>query len=174
METHTKHDHKAAQENIAKIGVLIADDDRRIAGIVSEVLKKVGFKRLYTATDGSTALEILHKEKIDLLITDWRMEPMDGISLVKYLRTAEHSPNRFMPIIMLTGNAEREHVEEARDIGITEFVTKPFSAKTLFNRLMAVIDNPRSFVLNKNFVGPDRRRRNVPPPDHKEKRTPPE
>lgn len=164
MDTSGKHDLKSVQENIAKIGVLIADSDRRIAGIVREVLESLGFKRIFTTRDGAEALEIIRKEKIDMLITDWRMAPMDGINLVKYLRTADDSPSRFMPIIMLTGNVEREHVEEARDVGVTEFVLKPFSAKTLFNRITTVIENPRSFVMNKNYVGPDRRRRNALPP----------
>lgn len=172
METFNKNDLKTAQENIAKIGVLIADDDRRMANIVREVLESLGFKKIHQAADGFKALETIKKEKIDLLITDWRMEPMDGINLVRYLRTSPDSPNRFMPIIMLTSNVEREQVEVARDVGITEFVAKPFSAKTIFNRVIAVIDNPRSFVMNKTYTGPDRRRRNLPPPDHKEKRTP--
>ncbi len=165
-----KSELKTAVENIAKIGVLIADDDHRIAKIVRDVLELLGFKRIYLAKDGSEALELMNKEKIDMLITDWRMSPMNGIGLVKYIRTNDNSPNRFIPIIMLTGNVEREHVEIARDVGVTEFLAKPFSAKTICSRIIALIDNPRSFVMNKTFVGPDRRRRNVAPPDSVEKR----
>ncbi len=154
---------------LANIKVLVADDDHRIAHIIRQILESLGFKEIRIARDGAYALRVLNSERIDMLITDWQMSPMDGISLVKFLRSDE-SPNRFMPIIMLTGNAEREHVEVARDAGVTEFTVKPFSAKTLCDRIMLLIDNPRSFILTKRFVGPDRRRRRVAPPDGIEKR----
>jgi len=161
---------KKAFGNLAKVGVLIADGDRRIAMVVREVLESLGFAAIHLAHDGGEAIQIMNKERIDMLITDWRMAPMDGISLVKYLRTDKDSPNRFVPIIMLTGYVGKEHVEIARDVGVTEFVVKPFSAKTLCDRIVLLIDNPRGFVMNKNFVGPDRRRRQVLPPDKMEKR----
>lgn len=157
--------------SIADVRVLIADDDRRIALIVRQVLESLGFKEIRTAKDGESTLAILAHDHVDMLITDWHMTPMDGVSLIKFLRTSDQSPNRFIPIIMMTGNAEREHVEIARDVGVTEFVVKPFSAKTLCDRIMLLIDNPRSFVMSKRFVGPDRRRRALVPPDGKEKRT---
>lgn len=166
----TKSVPKAAAACLANIKVLIADDDRRIALIVRQVLESLGFKEIQTARDGEAALGILAGGSVDMLITDWQMTPMDGISLVKFLRTSEDSPNRFIPIIMLTGNAEREHVEMARDVGVTEFVVKPFSAKTLCDRIVLLIDNPRSFIMSKKFVGPDRRRRNTSPGDGIEKR----
>lgn len=156
---------------IADIRVLIADDDRRIALIVRQVLESLGFKEISTAKDGESALALLNSDRVDMLITDWHMTPMDGISLIKHLRTSDDSPNRFMPIIMMTGNAEREHVEVARDAGVTEFVVKPFSAKTLCDRIMLLIDNPRSFIRSKRFVGPDRRRRTTGAPDGAERRS---
>jgi two-component system, chemotaxis family, chemotaxis protein CheY len=160
-------DHAA---RLAQIGVLIADEDRRIALIVRSVLESLGFYIIHLVPDGQQALEKLRAEKIDMVITDWQMSPMNGISLVKYLRTAEDSPNRFIPIIMLTGNADRHHVEAARDIGVTEFVVKPFSARTLCDRIVLLIDNPRSFIMSGRFTGPDRRRRSGTPPDGREKR----
>jgi DNA-binding response OmpR family regulator len=137
---------------------------------VRDVLESLGFKHIHIVNDGSVALKYLKAEKVDMIITDWKMEPMDGINLVKYMRMSDDSPNRFIPIIMLTGKAEREDVEIARDVGVTEFVVKPFSAKTLCSRISLVIDNPRSFIMSKIFTGPDRRRRILPPPDGAEKR----
>lgn len=161
---------KDARDRISQVGVIIADDDRRISVIVREVLESLGFKNIYLSNDGSDALRIIRKEKIDMLITDWKMSPMDGINLVKFIRTSDESPNRLLPIIMMTGNVEREQVEIARDVGITEFVIKPFSAKTLMSRIVMLIEHPRSFIISKKFIGPDRRRRNLPPPDNTEKR----
>ena len=168
--TARKNSSKNLASRLSQVGVLIADDDARIAHIVRKVLESLGFAHIYMARDGEHALKILQTEKIDLVITDWQMAPMDGISLVKYLRTTEESPNRIIPIIMLTGNADRIQVEVARDCGVTEFVVKPFSAKTLCDRIVALIENPRSFIMSKGFTGPDRRRRAASPPDGSEKR----
>lgn len=161
---------KDVAERLAQIRVLIADGDRRIALIIHEVLSSIGFRLLHIARDGSHALQILASEDIHMVITDWQMSPMDGMTLVQYLRRSPDSPNRFIPIIMLTGNADKTHVETARDSGVTEFVVKPFSAKTLFNRVQALIEEPRSFILCKAFIGPDRRRRSGDAPQGKEKR----
>ncbi|MEI7669218.1 MAG: response regulator [Pseudomonadota bacterium] len=169
-KTITKNDLKKAVEKLGKIKVMVVDDDSRIAFIVREILESIGFTNNCFAKNGEDALRIIASEKIDMVITDWRMSHMDGISLIKHLRTSENSPNRFMPIIMLTANVEREHVEMARDSGVTEFVIKPFSAKTLCDRIALLIENPRGFIMSKAFVGPDRRRRTMLPPDNIEKR----
>jgi len=161
---------KDVRERISQVGIVIADDDRRISVIVREVLESLGFRNIHLTNDGSNALRIIRKEKIDMLITDWKMSPMDGINLAKYIRTSDESPNRLLPIIMMTGNVEHEHVTIARDVGITEFVIKPFSAKTLMSRIIMLIEHPRSFIISKKFIGPDRRRRNTVPPDNTEKR----
>lgn len=65
---------------------------------------------------------------------------------------------------MLTGYTEHQQVVEARDAGVNEFLAKPISAKPLYQRLAAIIDNPRSFVRTKSYFGPDRRRQNLGPP----------
>ncbi len=75
------------------------------------------------------------------------------------VRTGKDSPNPFVPIIMTTAYAEKQRVMEARDIGITEFIAKPLSAKTLMARITAVIEHPRPFVRSPRYFGPDRRRR---------------
>jgi DNA-binding response OmpR family regulator len=78
--------------------------------------------------------------------------------------------NTYIPIIMLTGKAERADVEAARDVGVTEFLVKPFSAKSLYERLVLVIENPRSFIISQTYVGPERRRRTDIPPNGNERR----
>jgi two-component system, chemotaxis family, chemotaxis protein CheY len=167
---NSKQAIKEAIERLGDIKIMIADDDHRIAGIIKEILATIGFKGVVAVRNGEDALRLMRTENIDILITDWRMTPMDGISLIKYIRNNENSPNRFLPIIMLTGNVEREQVEIARDSGITELVIKPFSAKTLCDRIALLIEHPRGFVVTKGFVGPDRRRRLISPPDNCEKR----
>ncbi len=74
------------------------------------------------------------------------------------VRTGKDSPNPFVPIIMTTAYADKQRVMEARDVGITEFIAKPLSAKTLMGRITAVIEHPRAFVRSARYFGPDRRR----------------
>jgi two-component system chemotaxis response regulator CheY len=93
------------------------------------------------------------------LIVDWEMEPMDGMELVEKIRNDSASPDRFMPIIMVTAHSERPRIIAARDAGINEFVMKPVSARTLFSRLNAVIEHPRRYVRAGEYFGPDRRRK---------------
>lgn len=155
---------------LAKINVLIVDDDAQMNKVVRDVLEGLGFEKILIAKDGSAALRTLKQRNVDLVITDWQMEPLDGIDFVRYIRTSPDSPSRYLPIIMLTGRAEREHVELARDVGVTEFVVKPFSVNTLVERLIQLIENPRSFIITKDFKGPDRRRRMGPLPTGNERR----
>ena len=63
---------------------------------------------------------------------------------------------------MMTGHSERSRVVEARDAGVTEFVAKPLTAKSVLERMQAVIFHPRPFVRTATYFGPDRRRRDDP------------
>ncbi|MCP5361926.1 MAG: response regulator [Hyphomicrobiales bacterium] len=116
------------------------------------------------------AQEALGHEKYDLLITDWEMPEMTGLELVQYIRSHPKALNFFVPIIMLTGRAERENIERARDAGITEFLAKPFTIEDLRKRIISVVETPRPFVLSRSYNGPCRRRHNKPPPGGIERR----
>lgn len=156
---------------LAKIEVMIVDQDLQISSLVREVLRYIGFDLITIMSDGKAAAEELLTREYDLLITDWHMERLNGLELVHKIRTAPNSPNAYLPVIMLTGKAERSDVEAARDAGITEFLVKPFSAKSLYERLVLVIENPRSFIISQQYVGPERRRRTDIPPQGIDRRT---
>ena len=98
------------------------------------------------------------------------MEPGDGFDLVDMIRNEPDSPNRYLPVIMLTGHSEKERVEMARDHGVTEFLVKPVTPKDLLARVLAIIENPRPFVRSTDYFGPDRRRRESPDYDGPERR----
>lgn len=157
---------------LAAVKVLVADRDARTASLVHSVLFSFGFQTIELATSGNAALEALRTHKFDLIITEWNLAPVDGVELVKAIRSAKNDLRlrRDIPIIMLTAKADMDSVQVARDAGITEFMVKPFSARTLSNRLVQVIDNPRAFVEAAGYVGPCRRRREGPPPGVEERR----
>jgi DNA-binding response OmpR family regulator len=87
------------------------------------------------------------------------MEPTDGLTLTQRIRKDPGSTNKQTPIILMTGFSHKMRVESARDAGVTEFITKPFTAKDLYKRIEEVIERPRQFVDSGSFLGPDRRRR---------------
>src|SRR6201996_6115927 len=78
------------------------------------------------------------------------------------VRNAPDSKNPYLPIVMMTGHSEKSRVVKARDAGVTEFVAKPLTAKSVLERLRAVIYPPRPFVRSATYFGPDRRRRDDP------------
>ncbi len=142
----------------ADIVIGIADPDTRMAQLVRRVLLTLGSKRIFIVRDGQEMVDMVREERVDMVITEWEMTRMNGIELTQYLRRSLDSPNRMMPIIMLTAKNDTHDIRTARDSGISEYLIKPFSAKTLMERVYAVVEDPRALILSKNFVGPDRRR----------------
>lgn len=130
--------------------------------VVRRVLNSLGAREVRECTDGADALKNLQTFSPDIIITDWSMEPLDGIELTRMIRTASDSLDPYVPIIMLTAFSEQSRIVEARDAGVNEFVVKPISVNTLFSRIQAVIEKPRSFIRTKSFFGPDRRRKDMP------------
>jgi CheY-like chemotaxis protein len=144
------------------INILLVDPDKELSMIIKQVLRSLGFTKIYTASDGSLALSMMDRFSIDLVITDLEMQPVGGIEFIRHVRRDAHSPNPCIPIIMLTAQARRAYVEAARDSGMTEFLAKPFTAKDLCQRIIKVIDSPRDFVATPVYMGPDRRRKKTP------------
>lgn len=139
--------------------VLIVDDMKPMLNVTSSILKIFGFREIYTAQNSDEAFEKFCRYSPDIVVTDWLMEPHDGMELTRRIRQDDSSPNKFVPIILMTGYSAKFRVMEARDRGVTEFLVKPFSAKDLYNRIEQLVEKPRKFVDSKQFFGPDRRRR---------------
>jgi len=146
---------------LRSVRVLVADDQDFIRSLLRHILGVLGCTNITDAESGEKAWEIICGSPPDLLIVDWEMAPMGGLDLVRKIRFDPNSPDRFMPIIMITAHSERPRIIEARDAGVNEFVMKPVSAKTLFSRLNAVIEHPRRFIRTAEYFGPDRRRKRV-------------
>lgn len=160
----------AIRNALRQIRLLIVDDDSHVTGLLRDVLRSLGFSHMDIVGDGAAAIKKMQLHYYDLIICDWKMKPMDGLTFTRYIRTSPDSPNRFISIIMLTGYSDAEHVQVARDAGVTEFLVKPFRIESLCNRIRSVAERPRTFVISGNYTGPDRRRRHVTPPDGVEKR----
>lgn len=155
---------------LAELRVLLVDDNADMRALVKSLIHAMGIKKVVECSDGSEALHELKIQTYDLIITDWVMQPIDGIEFVKMIRTAPDSPCPKANIIMLTGKTGLDDVMEARDAGITEFLAKPISAEKLYTRIISVLKSPRFFVTEKAYTGPDRRRNRSGSYDREERR----
>lgn len=147
--------------NFQKLSVLIVEDTVPMLNLITAVLDTLGIGRIYTASSGEKGFIRFCQEKPDIVITDWHMQPVSGIDLLKMIRTHKKSPNRYTPVIMITGYNAMQRIAEARDNGATEFLVKPFSANDLARRIAHVISKPRDFIDAQEYFGPDRRRRKM-------------
>ena len=144
-----------------KLTVLVVEDTIPMLKLVSSVLDTLGVGQVYTAAEGSEGYDAFCMYNPDIVITDWHMKPTSGIDLVEHIRNKEDSPNRTVPIVMMTGFSAMPRVAQARDTGVTEFLVKPFSANDLARRIAYVINKPRDFIETNDYFGPDRRRRKI-------------
>lgn len=139
--------------------ILVVDDNHHMRKLVTEILRAIGVGDVIEAIDGSDALNLMRHHPPDIIITDFVMEPTDGVKFVHTVRNSDDSPCPMVPVIMMTGHSEISRVCEARDAGVTEILTKPISARGVLERIAQVIENPRPFVRAETYFGPDRRRK---------------
>lgn len=145
--------------DFSALDVLIVEDHAPMRRILKSVLEQFGITKVREAADGAAAISLFAAYRPDLMITDYRMDPMDGVELTRSIRDGETPLSPFMPIIMVSAYSELERIFMARDAGINEFLAKPISAKLLYYRIRTVVEKPRQFVRTGDFFGPDRRRR---------------
>ena len=139
--------------------ILVVEDNQPMLEITKALLATFGVGNVMGSKDGDAGFEACCDYNPDIIITDWMMKPIDGISFARRVRNDSRSPNPFVPIILMTGFSEKRRVIQARDAGITEFLVKPFTARDLFKRISQIIERPRQFVRSEDFFGPDRRRK---------------
>ena len=142
--------------------ILLVDDNHHMRVLLTEILRAIGVKHVYEANDGAEALQVMRSNPIDIIMSDLAMQPLDGIDFVRLLRNSPDSPNPMAPVIMITGHSTHRRVQEARDVGVNEFLSKPVTARGVLERIAQVVDNPRAFVRTPAYFGPDRRRRADP------------
>jgi len=147
---------------LEQLRFLLVDDNHHMRAIVSTILKGVGVRHVHEAMDGAEALQVVRDRAVDIAIVDFKMAPLDGVQFTQLVRKSPDSADPFLPIIMLTGFAERHRVFEARDAGVTEIVVKPVTARSLLDRINTVIFKPRPFIRAGDYFGPCRRRRDDP------------
>ncbi len=145
-------------QRFAAAKILVVDDEHFMRKVLRALLTSIGVIEIYEASNGEDGLELIRCKAPDVVLLDWKMPGMDGPSFVRMVRSPGTFPYPNVPIIMLTGHAERSRVVEAVQIGVNEFLLKPVSTKALQDRLLAVLTNPRPVMQHGSYYGPTPRK----------------
>ncbi|MGB0684140.1 MAG: response regulator [Magnetovibrionaceae bacterium] len=161
--------------NLERLNIMLVEDNSFVRNCMEDLLRHFGCKRITSFENGQASIEFLRGMTpgtggFDIIISDLVMAPINGLLLLRWVRSAKESPDRFTPFIMLSGAADKEYVHASRDLGVTEFLAKPFSAESVYKRLLEVIDHPRQTVTTHSYLGPDRRRQDFDPPNNEDRR----
>jgi two-component system chemotaxis response regulator CheY len=144
---------------LEKLRVLVVDDHEVMHKILLTILNGLGIGRIVSVANPDEALKEMRRAPPDIVFLDWMLGGQDGLRFVRFIRRLPDAMNPYVPIIMMTGHGDIDHVMRARDAGVTEFLVKPISPLAVAQRLETVIHHPRPFIRAQNYVGPDRRRR---------------
>lgn len=139
-----------------RMTVLLVEPHQLVRRILRDILRGLGVGSSVAVDTIEDAYRHLADAPVDLIFTDWS-SATDAIALLRLVR-AEDSPNPFVPVVVMSAYGDRDHVRAARDLGINEYMLKPFAPQTVASHLRAVARQPRMFVRSGNFFGPDRRR----------------
>jgi two-component system chemotaxis response regulator CheY len=119
--------------------ILAVDDSMVIRRIIQGAVETLGYDCL-TASNGKEALAVLeeHAETVALVTLDWNMPEKDGLSTLKEIRTRWPQ----LPVMMVTTEAERQHIIEAIQLGARQYLTKPFTPEDLLTKMMGCLEAP--------------------------------
>ncbi len=139
--------HTAFGRTLDSLDVVVVEDSRPMQTIFRSVLSACGVARLRVYDRAEQALKDMLVEPPQVLITDWRMDPMSGFRLVRIIRHKDLAPLCFTPAIMVTGHATRDLVDRAFRIGVHQIMVKPLAPAALHKRLLCLLSDPRAFAL---------------------------
>ena len=122
----------------SQLKILMVDDFPTMRRIVKTLLRQLGYTNVVEAEDGLEALTKLKEEKIDLVLLDWNMPKMNGMAVLKAMRSDDEL--RHVPVVMVTAESKQQDVLEAIKAGVDNYVVKPFTADTLEEKIRLVLD----------------------------------
>ncbi|MBP8626577.1 MAG: response regulator [Syntrophorhabdaceae bacterium] len=111
------------------MNVLVVDDFSTMRKIIKNVLKQIGIESVVEAENGKMALDLLKKEEVDLIISDWIMPEMTGIDFLKACKADENIKK--IPFVMVTAEAQKGNIMEAIKSGVDNYIVKPFTPEKL-------------------------------------------
>ncbi len=117
--------------------ILIVDDYKTMLKIIRNLLKQLGFSNVDEAMDGGAAFQKIRSKNYGLIISDWNMEPMSGLQLLKEIRL--DTKLKDVPFILVTAESKTENVIAAKESGVNAYIVKPFTAAILKSKIDTVL-----------------------------------
>lgn len=117
--------------------VMIVDDYKTMLRILRNLLRQLNFNNVDEASDGGSALRMLRENNYGLIVSDWNMQPMTGLQLLREVRA--DAKLKQTPFIMITAESKSENVIAAKEAGVSNYIVKPFNAETLKSKLASVL-----------------------------------
>ena len=144
---------------VSDLSILIVDDNRYFVSLLRTIVRGFGVKTIYEAPNAVAALETLNSTAVDMAFIDLAMPGIDGIELIGMVRAAKDSPNRTLPIIVLTADSRRNSIMKAIQVGADLYLTKPVRSDDVHSHMSHLLRNPRDYIQVPGvYFGPERRR----------------
>ena len=143
---------------IQGLNILIADRNQFMRRLTRGMLMNLGARVVVEAVDGLAALEAIRTCDPDVMFLDWDLPVLDGMEVIRIVRSPGIFPRPNLPIVMLTQRSERSCVMHALRAGVHEFLIKPTSPQALRERLTSIMLKPRPMVKLGDFYVPEPRR----------------
>ena len=150
--------NKSVETLLQGLDILIADGNAYMRRLTRSMLMNLGANSVKEAADGLAALETIREDDPDVVLLDWDMPVLNGMEVMRIVRSPGVFPRPNIPIIMLTERAHHSAVTAAMRAGVHEFLIKPTSPKALRERLMSIVFKPRPMMqLGELYVPKPRR-----------------
>lgn len=156
--------------NLENLAVLVVENSTMMRTILREMLVHFGVRKVVLVANAEEAIDAIQDGVFDVIILDFFLGKRDGGDFARLLRRTTNNPNRATPILLISALPGHEKVVKARDCGIDEMLAKPISPKNLYLRLHTILTKPRPFIVSDKYVGPCRRRKQLPLPEEGERR----
>ncbi|MDH5187441.1 MAG: response regulator [Rhodospirillaceae bacterium] len=157
------------ENGIKHCSILVVDDNASSRTILTSALNEIGFGYVRSVSNGAMAMSHLLQSvdspmngstpPVDIVLSEWGMDPVGGLILAHWIRMSKNSPNRFLRMGFVSGNLDAEKVELSRSAGVNGAMTKPFTMAKLKTHITNIITANPVFVKTPSYFGPTRRRR---------------
>jgi two-component system chemotaxis response regulator CheY len=122
---------------VQNLKILTVDDSPTMRRIIVNTLKRAGFSDVSEAENGKDALAKMQENKFNFVITDWNMPVMDGLTFVNNIRASKEYAS--LPVLMVTSRSVKDDILKAMKAGVNSYIVKPFTADTLKEKIMQVL-----------------------------------
>lgn len=123
--------------------ILIAEDNPNLRQVIVNIVKKIGYAQVLEAEDGEIAWQFIQRGGVDIVLTDWAMPGLDGMQLLKKIRTAT-TPTRDIPFLMITAADTKNAILSAGKEGVDAYIIKPFSVNTIMDKITEALEKRAS------------------------------